>query len=54
MSNKPKDQLTWEELERMFPQLEVVEITPKTVEEPPMPFGKVDLGWGRKKELPKA
>ena len=54
--NKKDEPMTYEELEELFPQLEVIEINNEP--EPDLPLipleRVVDLGWRRKVEIPQA
>ncbi len=60
MSNpkQPDDpEMTWEELEQLLPELEIVEIEPtRAPDHVPLitPQQVIDLGWRRKQEIPKA
>ena len=55
-SKKPEEPMTYEELEELLPQLEVIETN--HIQEPEIPLippeRVVDLGWLRRKEVPKA
>lgn len=55
-NKKPDQPMTYEELEELLPQLEVIETnhTPEP-EMPLIPLKRVvDLGWTRRKEIPQA